>query len=151
MKDETRDELGELLSKVEESEETAEVTIRDYNPSEELTKTLYGFVEKQLQAVQKQETFRSVVVEALIDKIKDQEVSVPDLLRAYEVISKQSRESGAAIMNLFKQDGNGKGGGLLGGESPGESDESDYESLSTKERVAIDRLSRILSSSDLAE
>lgn len=149
MKDKTRDDIDDLLTGLSEEVDTKSKTneLTTYNPEEELTKSLYGFVESQLQAVAQQESFRSVVVEALIDKIREQEVSVSELLRAYEVISKQTRESGSALLNLFKNDGRG-GGSLLGsGESTDE--EGDYDELNTKDRVAIDRLARALSSGAL--
>lgn len=120
-----------------------------YNSKEALAQTLYIFVENQLQSIQEQESFRSIVVEELIDRVKEQQVDVGDLLRLYEVISKQKRDSTSSILNLFKSN---QGDGAIFNTGEGaESSEKEYETLTTKERVAIDRLSRLLGSSKLSD
>lgn len=157
MKQGKQTEVNDLLAELEDDEETEKakkaIAPENYSGEEEFVKSLYAFVQKQLEAVQKQESFRSVVVEALIDKIKERDISTAELLKAYEIISKHSRESGSAILNLFKNDG-GKGGGGAnvfsdagGGASSGEN-EGSLEELSSKERNAIDKLARVLSSSE---
>lgn len=120
----------------------------EYNPREALASTLYIFVENQLQAIQEQEKFRNVVVDELIDRVKEQQVKVPDLLRLYEIISKQKRDSTTSILNLFKSN-QGSGAAIFDADEGSESSEKEYETLTTSERVAIEKLSRILSSSKL--
>ena len=162
MREKKQEEMNDLLTELDDDEKSErarqELASENYNGEEQFVKSLYTFVMKQLEAVQKQESFRSVVVEALIDKIKERDISTAELLRAYEVISKHSRESSSAILNLFKNDGGSKGGGggggffqSTGGQNAEDVEDSSVEELSSKERVAIDKLARALSSSEWQE
>lgn len=143
------EEIEDLLAELESDGKRPSAESRQvdaYNAQEELIKSLYGFVSKQLEAINRQEAFRSVVVEALIDKVQDREVTVGQLLQLYEIISEQGRDSSTALLNLFK--GNGSGGGNFLGSAAAADSEEGYGGLDPKERRAIDKLTRALESTE---
>lgn len=147
--DEIHDLIAELSDESKVKDEMRTLATGEYNSREELANTLYMFVENQLQAIQSQEQFRSVVVEEIVDQVKEKKVKIGDLMRLYEIISKQKRDSSTSILNLFKSP-QGSGGSIFdSGNDYGDTAEEEYETLTTGERVAIDRLSRLLGSSKL--
>lgn len=132
--------------------ETTELTTKQYNSAEELANSIYLFLENQLQAIQKQEAFKSVVVKSLIDKIQTEELEFNELIRLFETISRQENNSVETIMNTLRPNSNGAGvGDRIFRRDNDEVGGGTFDSLSSKDRVAIDRFMRLLNSKDATD
>ena len=146
MKDSTHKDITGLLSLSEKA------SLRDEAPPlERLGNSLVTFLEDQLGAITRQESFRQIVMNALIDRIQEGDIDPTELRMLFKTISEQKTVATESVLQLFKPSQNAAINPLLPKHSKedGSTAEEAYASLSIDERQTLDRFMRFLQSKNV--
>lgn len=101
-------EAGELIDALENPQVEEEATdIRQKDPFDILKSTLVSFFQNRLSTIEKEESFRKQVKDKLLEKVQEDEVSVPQLIQLLRGENKDITDAADSIFRMLRptQDG----------------------------------------------
>jgi len=131
----------ELTSQLKKSNDTA-IVLKD-DPLEDLKQTMVSYFKGRLEVLKKQDEFKEVIQEKIIDKIlTDEKVTVSQLTSLLQVVIAEGNLGNESILSLFKP-GQGQSGFFQMKQSS-DSAPNGLEDLNSEQLQKIDKLNRLL-------
>jgi len=115
--------------------------IKEANPLDSLKATLFSFFETRLSNLQQEETFKTTIKNALLDKIELGEVSFNQLMQLYKEIQMANTKAVDSILDILKPAPAGTVSLLVSSPKVEEEHDDRFNSLNPEERDLLTKLS----------
>lgn len=152
--DELKNEVKGVIEDLEDDDLQREVDhIRMKDPMQGLRDSIINFLETRLQVIDEEEQFRSVIKNAILSKVQNDSVSVPQLIQLLQTVDKDTVQSVESILSLLRPGNNGETSPIFHQNSGRQSDEmpSGFENLTPEQSELLDKLDRWIRSMESKE
>lgn len=148
MTNETERELNALAANFQNKDMDRTVTeTKLVNPFDELRFSLMSFIKNRLEEISSQASLLEAVEGAILQKIANNEITVPQLIGLYKTIRRETTISADGVFALLSPNKEGENP-LLAGDVTKADQLSDtiYNDLTDEDQIRVDTLARLISS-----
>ena len=152
MEDKTQEAVDQLTGMLGDKNVETEVRAAQLvDPVDSLRRTIFGFFEERLQVIAEKEDMKREIEEAILEKVRSEEIKVEQLLQIYRAVYDKTNDAIDALLAVFRPGKDGSTTPLLEDRTPrgqeaGGNVEEIFANASREELEKIGKVYRMIQS-----